>query len=35
MGLSLVDANRVVAGALAKASELGVKVSVAICDSGG
>ena len=35
MGLSLVDANRVIEGALAKARELGVKVSVAICDTGG
>ena len=35
MVLSLVDANRVIEGALAKATELNVKVSVAICDTGG
>jgi glc operon protein GlcG len=35
MNLSLAEANRVIAGALAKAAELNVKVSVAICDAGG
>ena len=35
MALSLEEANRVIQGALAKASELKIRVSVAICDSGG
>jgi glc operon protein GlcG len=35
MNLSLADANRVIEGVLAKANELNVKVSVAICDAGG
>jgi glc operon protein GlcG len=35
MSLSLEEANRVIQGALAKATELGIKVSVAICDGGG
>ena len=35
MALTLEDANRVIQGALAKASELNIKVSVAICDGGG
>jgi glc operon protein GlcG len=35
MALSLEDANRVVAGAIAKAKELNIRVSVAVCDAGG
>jgi len=35
MVLSLEDANRVMQGALTKAKELNVRVSVAICDAGG
>lgn len=35
MSLTLEDANRVIQGALAKALELNIKVSVAICDCGG
>jgi len=33
--LTLEDANRVMNGALAKARELNIRVSVAICDAGG
>jgi uncharacterized protein GlcG (DUF336 family) len=35
MALTLADANRMVQGAVAKADELGVKLSIAVCDSGG
>jgi glc operon protein GlcG len=35
MGLTLDEANRIIAGAIAKARELNVKVCVAVCDSGG
>ena len=35
MALTLEEANRVVAGAIAKAKELNIKVSVAVCDAGG
>lgn len=35
MGLSLEEANRIVAGALAKARELDIRVSAAVCDAGG
>jgi uncharacterized protein GlcG (DUF336 family) len=35
MVLTLEEANRVIQGALSKARELNVKVSVAICDGGG
>lgn len=35
MPLSLEDANRILRGALAKAGELNIKVSAAVCDSGG
>lgn len=35
MTLSLDEANSVIAGALAKARELGIKVSAAACDKGG
>ena len=35
MTLTLDEANRVMHGALAKAKELNIKVSVAVCDAGG
>ncbi len=35
MALTLAEANRIAQGAIAKAEELNVKVSVAICDAGG
>tara|TARA_R110002167_G_scaffold46145_2_gene137996 strand:+ start:235 stop:630 length:396 start_codon:yes stop_codon:yes gene_type:complete len=35
MALSLEEANRIAAGALAKAGELGIRINVAVCDSGG
>ncbi len=35
MGLTLQDANRVVEAALAKAREMNIKISVAVCDAGG
>jgi glc operon protein GlcG len=35
MPLSLEEANRVIRGALAKAEELGIKISAAVCDAGG
>ncbi|HZT88181.1 MAG TPA: heme-binding protein [Stellaceae bacterium] len=35
MSLTLDEANRIVAGAIAKARELNIKVSVAVCDAGG
>lgn len=35
MPLSLADANRVVAGAQARAAEIGVKVTAAVVDEGG
>ena len=35
MAATLDEANRVIQGALTKARELNVKVSVAICDAGG
>ncbi len=35
MVLTLEEANRIARGALAKAEELNVKVSVAVCDAGG
>jgi glc operon protein GlcG len=35
MALTLEEANRVIAGAVAKAIELNIKVSVAVCDTGG
>ena len=35
MALTLTEANRMVQAALAKAQELNVKISVAVCDSGG
>jgi glc operon protein GlcG len=35
MGLTLEEANRVIRGAVAKAEELKIMVSVAVCDTGG
>ena len=35
MALTLDEANRVVQATIAKAQELGIKVSVAVCDPGG
>jgi glc operon protein GlcG len=35
MPLTLTEANRVIAGAIAKAGELDIKISVAVCDAGG
>ncbi|MGE3541640.1 MAG: heme-binding protein [Candidatus Tectimicrobiota bacterium] len=35
MALTLEEANRVLAGALAKAQELRIAISVAVCDAGG
>ena len=35
MGLTLEEGNRVLRGALAKAQELNIKISAAVCDAGG
>ena len=35
MTLSLADSERVAEGAIEKAEELGIKISVALCDAGG
>ena len=35
MALTLTEATRIIAGTIAKAQELNVKVSVAVCDAGG
>ena len=35
MSLTLADANRVLQAAITKAQEMNIKVSVAVCDSGG
>jgi glc operon protein GlcG len=35
MPMTLDDANRIIAGAIAKATELNIRVSVAVCDAGG
>ena len=35
MTLTLADANRVIAGAIAKAAEIGAKMNIAVCDAGG
>ena len=35
MPLTLEDANRIVAGAIAKAHQLDITISVAVCDAGG
>src|ERR1700740_3445885 len=35
MGLTLEEANRTLRGALAKAQEVNIKISAAVCDAGG
>jgi glc operon protein GlcG len=35
MALTLEDANRIIEGAMAKARELNIRISVAVCDAGG
>ena len=35
MALTLEEANKIVAGAIAKAQEMQIKISVAVCDAGG
>ena len=35
MALTLEEANRIVEGAVAKARELNIRISVAVCDAGG
>src|SRR6266516_6942229 len=35
MALTLSDANRIVEGALARAKDLDIKISVSVCDAGG
>ena len=35
MAITLEEANRIVAGAIAKAVELEIKINVAVCDAGG
>ena len=35
MALTLEEANRIIAGTIAKAEELNIKVNVAVCDAGG
>jgi uncharacterized protein GlcG (DUF336 family) len=35
MGVSLQEANRIIEGAVAKARELKIRISVAVCDAGG
>ncbi len=35
MALTLAEANQMIHAAVAKADELGVKVSIAVCDAGG
>jgi glc operon protein GlcG len=35
MALTLEDANRIAQGAIAKARELDIRISVAVCDAGG
>ena len=35
MALTLTEANRILQGAIAKAQELNIKISVAVCDVGG
>ena len=35
MAISLDEANKMVAGAIAKANELNIKINVAVCDAGG
>ena len=35
MALTLEEANKIIGGAIAKAKQLNIKVSVAVCDAGG
>ncbi len=35
MALTLAEANRIVEGAVAAATEMGIKINVAVCDAGG
>ena len=35
MSITLDEANRIIGGAIAKAQQLNIKVSVAVCDAGG
>ncbi len=35
MALTLADANRIVEGAIGAATEMGIKINVAVCDAGG
>ena len=35
MALTLEEANRIVAGTIAQATEFNIKVNVAVCDAGG
>ena len=35
MALNLAEANRIIEAAIAKAQELNIKISVAVCDAGG
>ncbi len=35
MALTLAEANKIVQGALDKAKELNIRISVAVCDAGG
>jgi glc operon protein GlcG len=35
MGLTLEEANRIIRGAIKKAEELNIRISVAVCDAGG
>lgn len=35
MSVTLEDANRIIAGAIAKAEELNIRISVAVCGAGG
>jgi glc operon protein GlcG len=35
MALTLADANRAIQASIAKADEMGIKVSAAVCDAGG
>jgi glc operon protein GlcG len=35
MSLTLDDANRIIAGAIRKAEEFGIKITAAVCDAGG
>ena len=35
MALTLAEANRIIEGAIAKASELNIRISAAVCDAGG